>query len=275
MPDKVAIISDIHGNSSALKAVLADIRSAGCAQLFVLGDHVAGLDPSNCVDLLQAWKPLNCIKGNADHYVLTPDLGQLPERDEPMHAELIRLMQWTRAHMRAADFDWLQSMPDLIVENGSCFAHATPVDILFPERWHIPGVAAKYQEWYYHSQGITEDIAGDELATLLACMASQNVSRLFCGHSHAPFIRKIGTSLICNVGSVGFTLDGDPRPSWVLLEEKPDGEPEVSIRRVDYDMDQILRLVDATPEYPGFERPGLQQAYRKMLETGLHWRVHL
>ena len=275
MPEKIAVLSDIHGNSAALQAVCEDIDQIRPARKFVLGDLVAGLDPLGCVELLQSWSDVSYVRGNADLYLLTPDLNQLPERADPMHAELIRMMAWTTLHMRAGDLDWLRAMPDMLLWNGSWFAHATPIDRLFPERWRLPGVAEKYQEWFYHSQGIREDMAEEELTMLLACMRAQPASRLFVGHTHTPFLRRVGDMQICNVGSVGLPLDGDPRASWVLLEEMPDGDYEISIRRVAYDMNPILRLVDATPEYPGFERPGMQQAYRKMLETGLHWRVHL
>ena len=74
---------------------------------------------------------------------------------------------------------------------------------------------------------------------------------------------------------MGFTLDGDPRPSWVLVEELPRGESTVTIHRFDYDIDLILETVDATPEYPGYVHPGRKEAYKRMLKTGIHWRTHL
>ncbi|MFM8723505.1 MAG: metallophosphoesterase family protein, partial [Planctomycetaceae bacterium] len=40
-----ALISDIHGNLEALKAVLADIRSKGITEIFCLGD-VVGYGPN-------------------------------------------------------------------------------------------------------------------------------------------------------------------------------------------------------------------------------------
>jgi hypothetical protein len=44
--DRFAVLSDIHGNLSALEAVLADIASRSVSQIVNLGDHLQGpLDP--------------------------------------------------------------------------------------------------------------------------------------------------------------------------------------------------------------------------------------
>jgi predicted phosphodiesterase len=48
---KTGILSDIHGNSPALKAVLAEASREGVEQLLVLGDIINGIDPHGCVHL--------------------------------------------------------------------------------------------------------------------------------------------------------------------------------------------------------------------------------
>jgi hypothetical protein len=100
---------------------------------------------------------------------------------------------------------------------------------------------------------------------------------VFCGHTHEPFVRHSAGRRICNTGSVGMPLDGDPRASWVLCEPAVGGRPSLSIRRVAYDVDAAWRLVDqvAAAGYPGFDRPDRLQAFTQGLATGLHWRTHL
>ena len=104
-------------------------------------------------------------------------------------------------------------------------------------------------------------------------MDEKRVSSLFVGHTHEPYIRHLNGRVICNPGSVGFTLDGDPRPSWILCEVD-DLLQNFSIRRVDYDIDQaVQRLLEV-----GFldsAGAGEQHAYIKMLRTGIHWRAHM
>jgi predicted phosphodiesterase len=57
-------------------------------------------------------------------------------------------------------------------------------------------------------------------------------------HIHRPYIRSVGRRTIVNTGSVSLSYDGDPRASYLLLDEdKP------SIRRVAYDLDKELKAL--------------------------------
>lgn len=87
MVTKIALLSDIHGNSPALQAVLADMQNQGCTQVFMLGDIINGVDPHGCIQLLREWcaknnAELTCIKGNGEEYLLTPDQDAIPDQDK-------------------------------------------------------------------------------------------------------------------------------------------------------------------------------------------------
>lgn len=67
--DRIAIISDIHGNIPALDAVLSDIKKRGIDRIICLGD-LAGKGPDSevAVDMIRE----NCetvIKGNWDYLI--------------------------------------------------------------------------------------------------------------------------------------------------------------------------------------------------------------
>lgn len=52
--NKIAIISDVHGNLEALKTVLLDIKNRGIEQIYCLGDTIGkGTRPNECLDLLK------------------------------------------------------------------------------------------------------------------------------------------------------------------------------------------------------------------------------
>src|SRR5258707_15492627 len=55
---------------------------------------------------------------------------------------------------------------------------------------------------------------------------------VYC-HIHRPFVRKVRDITVCNTGSVGASYDGDPRASYLLID---DGQP--AIRRVEYDIER-------------------------------------
>ena len=114
---KTAILSDIHGNSTALEAVLDDIRAQGCSRIFFLGDIVNGWDPSLCISMLRQFENLQSIKGNAEHYVLTPDLDNYPRKDDPMYRDLILLIRWWHTHLTVSDLGYIQELPDFLMVN--------------------------------------------------------------------------------------------------------------------------------------------------------------
>jgi predicted phosphodiesterase len=275
MGERIGLIADIHGNSPALCAVLEEIRQVGCSRLFVLGDIINGLDPSGCIDLLQSWPGQVSLKGNAEFYLLTPALEEFPLRAEPVYEEVIRLVHWWRARLSADHWAWLESLPDLFVRNGACFVHDSPLDRRFPERRCVPGIAAQYQELCYHSRGVTADLGEEEARPLLAWMGAEGLSHLFCGHTHQPFCRTINGACLCNVGSVGMPLDGDPRAAWVVLNAGADGALEITPCRTPYPIDQTLEIIERTPDYPSFTRPGVREAYGRMLASGVHWRAYV
>jgi hypothetical protein len=163
MISRSALLSDIHGNSPALRAVWEDILRNECAQVFVLGDIINGIDPHGCMELLQPWREnedvkLVCIKGNAEAYLLTPDLDALPGRNEPWNVEVINLIRWWESRLSEADLEWIRTFPDFIFWNHACLVHDSPIDRLDPQSWHKPGIEPKYQEWNYHSRGIVENM---------------------------------------------------------------------------------------------------------------------
>jgi predicted phosphodiesterase len=270
MGQKIALLSDAHGNSPALRAVLADIRTARCEQIYYLGDLINGLDPQGCVDLLHASGARIFIKGNAEQYLCTPDLDGLPGQDDPDNRGVIAFIRWVRARLDASSLAWIEAMPDWAEVDGMFLVHDSPLDRLFTDRWQIPGVAEAHQNWLFHSRGIPADLAESEWAELLAWMDARGCRSVWVGHTHEPFVRWFGPRLLCNVGSAGMPLDGDPRPSWVLWQDE-----QAEIRRVGYPFAEILALAESTPDFPMFQGPGRRRAYLKWLETGIHWRHHL
>ena len=77
---RVAVFSDIHGNSIALDAVLADITARGGADAYwVLGDLVAiGADPVDTLERLAALPNPTFVQGNTQRYLLTGERDRTP-----------------------------------------------------------------------------------------------------------------------------------------------------------------------------------------------------
>ncbi len=118
---RLAIMSDIHGNATALQAVLDDVEQQGGVDAFwVLGDLVAlGPDPVPVLERLAALPNLQATRGNTDRYVTTT-AHPSPSTDEVVNdislvtrfAEVAATFAWTQGAITAAGwFDWLDALP--------------------------------------------------------------------------------------------------------------------------------------------------------------------
>jgi predicted phosphodiesterase len=280
MPDKTALISDIHGNPPALRAALTDIQHTGCDRMFVLGDIINGYDPNGCMDLLKDWQirtgcPTETIKGNAEFYLLTPDLDEFPDDGSFRKTELIPLLQWFAAQLSPENLTALQCMPDTINWRGAVLVHDSPIDRITPPPWNNPNIPEKYRQLYLHGNGLQPDIGGAELKRLLDFMTAHDFNTVFAGHTHTPWIKQVGEVIICNTGSVGMPLDGDPCAAWVLVEEAAGAPRQIHINRVEYDIPALHRLVDNATDHPDYPNKLYTQAYKQGMANGRHWNIYM
>jgi diadenosine tetraphosphatase ApaH/serine/threonine PP2A family protein phosphatase len=82
------------------------------------------------------------------------------------------------------------------------------------------------------------------------------------GHIHRPFVRPLGTMTVANSGSVGSPLDGDPRASYVLIEDR-----EAQIVRVEYDVEREIALL-LSSDYPDSARIAEMRRRGRFLPVG-------
>jgi len=103
--EKIAIISDIHGNLEALKAVLKDIKTRNIKTIFCLGDIIAkGTHPSECIKLIKE----NCsivIKGNCDEYFSSEIDLSIKDKTEQER------IKWNKSMLSKGDINYLINLP--------------------------------------------------------------------------------------------------------------------------------------------------------------------
>jgi len=200
---RLAVFSDVHGNLSALQAVLADIAAEAVDQIVFAGDLcLFGPRPAACVDRL---RDLDCVSiyGNTDDFLLgrqTP-----PDR-------FVDLARWTHDQLDQSQRDWLDELPfarsvspQTAGEDSLLIVHANPLDvnqIIFPPEEEQIARYGRVRQ------------ADEELDELLAGVEVKNV---VFGHLHIPFIRTIGSIKLFNISSVSMPGDGDPRAKYGLF----------------------------------------------------------
>lgn len=278
---RAAFISDVHGNSPALEAVLGDIKQYKVDELIMLGDIVNGIDPHGCVDFLRSWAvdhkvKLTGIRGNAESYLLTPERASLPEYGIEWLPALGELIDWYQDHLTPEDMGWLRSLPVTMRWRNALLVHDSPLERIQVETESDPIIKPEHREWFFHGKGLVWDMSADALAQVCAFMDEEGYERIFCGHTHWPFILQQDGKTICNVGSAGAPLDGDWRPAWVLLDVDVSGEEHLTIHRVEYNLARINQLFDERLDYPDLEDPpGKREAFKQWYATGLFWKVHI
>jgi len=226
---KYGILGDIHGNLSALRAVLDRLRAEGVDHLVSVGDVVGyGAAPRECIALLRE-AGATVVLGNHD----AACIDRLDTLYFNPYAQAA--VEWTRQELSGDDRDWLLSLP-LVQHLEHCsVAHGT---------LHQP-------ELYDYIQSPRDADPSLDVMPLPVC---------FVGHTHVPvtLLRlrddptrtaytmdtevdlEVAHRALVNVGSIGQPRDEDARAAYAVFES---GASRVSIRRVEYDIEREARRI--------------------------------
>lgn len=230
--DRIALLSDVHGNRPALQAVLSDIAATRISRIFCLGDLVGyGPDPNGVIDLLRE-RQIPSLLGNYDEGVgwETGDCGCFYP-DEQAKEIGKASYEFTSAAVTPDRKAYLRSLPrELHVELADKRIHLVHGS---PRRINEYLLKDRDERTYLR-------LAGDETDDVLAF-----------GHTHDPWFRQFGGKLFVNVGSVGRPKDGDPRATYVILSLRLGDRPgttapeaiEVEIQRVEYDVEAVAQSI--------------------------------
>lgn len=237
---KRALISDIHGNLEALRAVLLDIRAQGITDIYCLGDIVGyGPNPCECVDEVMS-KCAVTIQGNHDLAAIFDPNGFNPVA--------LRAIYWTRERLDSQGgpsiiqkrWDFLGTLQTMRKEGDIWFVHGSPRDptneYVFPEDAYnqrkMEALFSRFPKYCFqghtHLPGIF--VAGGEY---------EFVRPDECNYEY----RLGGQRLMVNVGSVGQPRDDDPRACYVVLTDEL-----ITYRRVEYDCAATANKIYGIPD---------------------------
>lgn len=215
---RVAVVSDIHANLTALDAVIADLRNTAPDLVIHGGDLMSGGPrPAEVIDRIREmnWRG---VYGNTDEMLWMPHRISETLRAPQLHRIRDLLLTHTIPAILNAIGDerlaWLRALPRNWSEGELSVVHAGPDDV-----------------W----QTMPANASDEELERVYAVLGSKHV---VYGHIHHPFVRRLSTFTVANSGAVSLSYDGDRRAAYALV----DGG-DVVIRRVEYDVEQEVRLL--------------------------------
>jgi putative phosphoesterase len=231
------VISDIHGNLEAFRAVLAHAARKRRDAVLFLGDAVGyGGAPNQVIERLRAiGSKVIAVRGNHDRVVLDPEQGAVF-----FNAHARRAALWSAEVLTVANHRYLESLPagPKVVEEGVAICHGSPSD----------------EDEYLFSESEAQAAFHDIQAGVT-----------FYGHSHVPCMFELETvdgreSLIgvllrgsrvvidldesrrylINPGSVGQPRDRDPRASYAMYDS---GIRRLTLYRVPYNVEAARKRI--------------------------------
>lgn len=189
----IAIISDIHGNSWALEAVIADIRKKNINEIYDLGDSLYGpLDPKGTFELIIS-NSIQSLSGNEDR-ILVENLNSTTRKPT---------VDYSIRNLNGNAIEWLKHLPKTRKINSDILlCHGTP-----------------WNDSEYLVEQLNPNFVGiKDTATLNGMLKGIDERIIICGHSHCPRIVDTGTKLIINTGSVGLPAYDDDSPIFHKME---------------------------------------------------------
>jgi len=245
---RYALISDIHANLPALRAVLADIDAGkNIDAIYHLGDLTGYAPWPNEVVALLRERAIPGIAGNYDSTVATDYKHCGCRADTPQDEALSHLsFEWTRSHVTPETKKYLGSLP-------------FRVDIR-PFGGHVSGstLMLMHGNQTLNTVYVTEDRPDSFLEKMTKDVGARSGDVICFGHTHKPWQRTVGGVQFVNTGSVGRPKDGDWRACYVLLTFDQSGT-RVEFVRVPYDVDHAASAI---------RESGLPSEFAEILKSG-------
>lgn len=178
----IALISDIHGNYTALAEVLHKIDEMNIKDIYCLGDIVGYYSEINeCCEALREYN-VKSVMGNHDWYMVT-------KSNCPRSRSVNDCLEYQRTIIKKANYDWLCSLPHFIIKDNIFMVHGglyNPIDeYLVPSEEYFLPIDAKY---------------------------------FVSGHTHVQRVDVFNDKIYCNPGSVGQPRDNNPDAAFAVFD---------------------------------------------------------
>ncbi len=233
MPDRLCIISDIHGNLEALRKVLELLKGFD-SPIVCLGDIVGyGANPNECIRLIKD-RQIKSVMGNHDAAAIgLMDLNWF----NPTAKQAIK---WTANKLTAESKSFLESQKKSIKIGGAFLVHGSPMN---PITEYVNNISVANDCFEFIEEDIT--LVGH---THVPLSFAYNRDQIKVEHYIDGGKFTINGRCILNPGSVGQPRDGNKMASFAVIDFKV---KEFTVYRTHYDVNLASRKIldSGLPEF--------------------------
>ena len=251
MLHKIAVLSDIHGNATALAAVLADAKQQAATEFWTVGDiTVRGPEAERCMTLLDQVAPTAYVLGNHEQNYRKVLTATPATFNQPKQIMATILTAYDRAQLSTAHFEQLVHLPLTVTKQ---------VGGLKIRLQHVlPNFASG------HTLAPTEaQVNFDQAAT-------GDPDIVIYAHTHQPLMRySTNGQVILNAGTVGLPTAVHPqlrqqRAMYLLLTFDDHGLLDIGYRQVPFDWQAAIQIArnHQLPYLPFYEQTLATGAYQ-------------
>jgi predicted phosphodiesterase len=236
----IAVCGGVYSNPGALRAFLDDARRRGAERLYCLGDLGGyGAEPEAVWPLLTE-SGVTCIAGNYDVAIGSGAEDCGCGFSDPRDNYFAQIMyDYTRRHTSAGYAGWMRELPtELREEHDGCTLHL------------VHGSTVGLNDYWWESLPESEhrrrvDASGADV--------------IACTHSGLPWTKRVGRTLVVNVGVIGRPANDGDTHVWYALVELGDGLATAQLIRLAYDWETHARSL---------EKVGFPAAFATTTRTG-------
>ena len=203
----VGLISDVHSNATALKAVLSEMDKIGIEKILHAGD-IIGYNPypNETIEMFIGNK-ITSILGNHDRAIITGDYSEF----NPYAAAALL---WTKKVLSPGNFEYIKSLKNrehFTIDNIHFVAiHGSPRDV----------------DEYIFPVNVSAHFLADAKADVLVL-----------GHTHVQFKKEYSPGIILNPGSVGQPRDENPDAAFAVYDTMTNF---AKLKRINYDVEKVI-----------------------------------
>lgn len=221
---RLGVITDIHNNLTALRAVMERLNKLSCNRIICCGDIIGiGPFPEETVQAVMRIPNLTAVRGNHEKYLLEGMPAEFPN-EERMEPEEVRHHRWEHSLLSAESVEFLRSLP-----------YRTELD--------CEGIRISVMHYCMDRDGhyvrYTPSPSEDELKSMFAGVDGDII---LYGHDHRRHICQGGKTYV-NAGSLGCPAQ-EKHIARACLVSIENGRVSVQSIDVEYDVHEVIRAID-------------------------------